>query len=248
VRPTSDTAIAYGGAPLKEEESVNISLGFTSQIGDNATLTFDAYQIKVDDRIYRTGDITTAAGKKIAFFTNAMDVEHKGIDLVLSTSFELIPGMETLASLAYNHNEIDVTGQKTINGVKPVNDGLIEDIENNYPKNRWVLNTMTYINDKLSLMARLNFYGKHYDERGTIGAVDQPSAEIDSIVYMDLELGYDVSENMRITAGGSNIFDEYVDEIGEPNANRRSVGLQYPRRTAANYEGGSWYLRTNYNF
>jgi len=27
-----------------------------------------------------------------------------------------------------------------------------------------------------------------------------------------------------------------------------SVGLQYPRRTAANYEGGSWYLRANYSF
>ena len=43
-------------------------------------------------------------------------------------------------------------------------------------------------------------------------------------------------------------FDEYVDEIGAPNANRMSVGLQYPRRTAANYEGGSWYLRANYSF
>ena len=156
--------------------------------------------------------------------------------------------METVASLAYNHNSIDVTGQKTINGVKPVSDSLVEDIENNYPEDRWVLNTMTNINDKLSLMARLNFYGEHYDERGTIGADTDPSAEIDSIVYMDIELGYDVSENLRITAGGSNIFDEYVDEIGAPNANRMSVGLQYPRRTAANYEGGSWYLRANYSF
>jgi iron complex outermembrane receptor protein len=27
-----------------------------------------------------------------------------------------------------------------------------------------------------------------------------------------------------------------------------SVGLQYPRRTAANYEGGSWYVRAQYDF
>jgi len=248
VPSTSAAAIAVGGAPLKEEESVNLSLGFTSQIGDNTTLTFDMYHIEVDDRIYRTGDIETEVGGSISFYTNAMDVEHQGFDLVLSSSFELIPGMETVASLAYNHNSIDVTGQKTINGVKPVSDSLVEDIENNYPEDRWVLNTMTNINDKLSLMARLNFYGEHYDERGTIGADTNPSAEIDSIVYMDIELGYDVSENLRITAGGSNIFDEYVDEIGAPNANRMSVGLQYPRRTAANYEGGSWYLRANYSF
>ena len=41
---------------------------------------------------------------------------------------------------------------------------------------------------------------------------------------------------------------EFVDEIGPPNANTLGNGLQYPRRTAANYEGGSWYLRAAYNF
>ena len=107
---------------------------------------------------------------------------------------------------------------------------------------------MTQITDDLSLMARLNFYGEHYDERGTIGAASSPSAQIDSIIYMDIELGYDVNDSLRITAGGSNIFDEYVDEITAPNANRTGNGLQYPRRTAANYEGGSWYLRANYSF
>ena len=81
-----------------------------------------------------------------------------------------------------------------------------------------------------------------------VGAESDPSASIDRIFYLDLELGYDVSENLRITAGGSNILDKYVDDIDAPNANRMSVGLQYPRRTAANYEGGSWYLRANYSF
>ena len=248
VRPTSAGALAVGGAPLKEEESVNMSLGFTADIADNTTLTFDMYKVAVDDRIYRTGDIDNGSGGSISFYTNAMDVEHQGFDLVLATSFELMSGMNTMASIAFNHNTIDVAGQKTINGVKPVSDSLIEDIENNYPENRLVFNTFTNINEQWSLMARLNFYGEHYDERGTIGAATNPSALIDSIIYLDVELGYDMTENLRLTAGGSNIFDEYVDEIGAPNANRMSVGLQYPRRTAANYEGGSWYVRAQYDF
>ena len=248
VPSTSAAAVAVGGAALKEEESFNMSVGFTSQLGDNATLTFDMYQVEVDDRIYRTGDIANGSGGSISFYTNAMDIEHQGFDLVLSSSFELMSGMETTASLAFNHNTIEVTGQKLINGIAPVSDSLIEDIENNYPENRWVINTFTQITDDLSLMARLNFYGEHYDERGTIGSASAPSAQIDSIVYMDIELGYDVNENLRVTAGGSNIFDEYVDEITAPNANRTGNGLQYPRRTAANYEGGSWYLRANYSF
>jgi iron complex outermembrane receptor protein len=248
VRPTSAGALAVGGAPLKEEESVNMSLGFTADIADNTTLTFDMYKVAVDDRIYRTGDIDNGSGGSISFYTNAMDVEHQGFDLVLATSFELMSGMNTMASIAFNHNTIDVAGQKTINGVKPVSDSLIEDIENNYPENRLVFNTFTNINEQWSLMARLNFYGEHYDERGTIGAATNPSALIDSIIYLDVELGYDMTENLRLTAGGSNIFDEYVNEIGAPNANRMSVGLQYPRRTAANYEGGSWYVRAQYDF
>jgi iron complex outermembrane receptor protein len=248
VRPTSAAALAAGGAPLKEEESFNMSLGFTTELGDSTTLTFDMYQVAVDDRIYRTGDIPNGTGGSVSFYTNALDVEHQGFDLVLSSSFELVSGMDTTASFAYNHNTIEVTGQKTINGIRPVSDSLIEDMENNYPENRFVLNTLTNISDDLSLMARLNFYGEHYDERGRIGADTDPSALIDSIVYLDIELGYDVNDNLRITAGGSNILDEYVDEIGAPNANRMSVGLQYPRRTAANYEGGSWYLRANYSF
>ena len=248
VRPTSAGALAVGGAPLKEEESVNMSLGFTADIADNTTLTFDMYKVAVDDRIYRTGDIDNGSGGSISFYTNAMDVEHQGFDLVLATSFELMSGMDTMASVAFNHNTIDVAGQKTINGVKPVSDSLIEDIENNYPENRLVFNTFTNINEQWSLMARLNFYGEHYDERGSIGAATDPSAQIDSVIYLDVELGYDMTDNLRLTAGGSNIFDEYVDEIGAPNANRMSVGLQYPRRTAANYEGGSLYVRAQYDF
>ena len=248
VRPTSAGALAVGGAPLKEEESVNMSLGFTADIADNTTLTFDMYKVAVDDRIYRTGDIDNGSGGSISFYTNAMDVEHQGFDLVLATSFELMSGMDTMASVAFNHNTIDVVGQKTINGVKPVSDSLIEDIENNYPENRLVFNTFTNINEQWSLMARLNFYGEHYDERGSIGAATDPSAQIDSVIYLDVELGYDMTDNLRLTAGGSNIFDEYVDEIGAPNANRMSVGLQYPRRTAANYEGGSLYVRAQYDF
>jgi len=249
VPSTSDAAIALGGTALKEEESLSMSVGFTSQMGDNTTLTFDMYQTDVDDRIYRTGDRPTGVGNaKISFYTNAMDVEHQGFDLVLSSTFEIFPGMETNASLAFNHNTIEVTGQKSVSGIFPVSDSLVEDIENNYPENRWVLNTMTNISDDLSLMARLNFYGEHYDEQGTIGADTDPSALIDRIFYLDLELGYDVNENLRITAGGSNILDKYVDDINAPNANRIGNGLQYPRRTAANYEGGSWYLRANYSF
>ena len=49
------------------------------------------------------------------------------------------------------------------------------------------LTANTEFNSQWNLMLRANFYGEHYDERGTIGAAVNPSAEIDSTVYLDME-------------------------------------------------------------
>ena len=69
-----------------------------------------------------------------------------------------------------------------------------------------------------------------------------------STTYVDSELNYAFNDNLTVTLGAVNVFDEFIDEVGSPNANRLSVGLQYPRRSAANYEGGAWYLRGRYEF
>ncbi len=245
---TDPRAIAVGGKALTEETSLNLSFGLTTDLSDNTTLTVDFYQIQVDDRIYRTGDITAADGSSISFYTNAMDVEHSGIDVVLTSTQDWSDYTSTDISFAYGYNKIDVVNQKFINGIQPVSDGLVEDIENNYPNNRFTLSANTLFGDKWNLLLRATFYGEHYDERGRINDATNPSALIDPVIYMDAELGYWVNENFRVKLGAANIFDQYPDEIGPPNANRQSVGLQYPRRSAANYEGGSWYLGATYTF
>lgn len=286
VPSTSPDVAAVGGKALTEEKSLNISAGFTADIGDNWSLTADLYQIEVDDRIYRTGDITVPAlptdppgapARSISFYTNALDVEHKGLDIVLNGNFELGDTSDMDLTFAYSHNEVEVTGQKLVNGIQPVNDGLVEDIENNYPEDRFVLTGNTRIGEKWNVLARINFYGDHYDERGRINGVPDSnnptflvdfSEEIGATTFLDVEVGYQVNDNWRVVAGGVNILDEFIETIsdsgppagcaaGDPGivdpcideiANRQSVGLQYPRRTVANYEGGSWYLRASYTW
>lgn len=252
--PSTDPRVAVaGGKALTEEKSLNISAGLTADLNDRTNLTLDFYKIEVDDRIYRTGDITipgtTGPDETISFYTNALDVEHMGVDLVLTSDFDWgESGTNTELTFAYSYNEIDVVGQTPVGGVNPVSSSLIEDIENNYPNNRFVLTTNTVFNDMFNLLVRANYYGKHYDERGTIGAATDPSAQIDASMYFDMELGYQHNDNLRFSLGGVNVFDQYIDTIGAPFSNRLSVGLQYPRRSAANYEGGSWYLRGTYSF
>ncbi len=248
VPSTSPLVAAVGGKALTEETSLNYSAGFSKRIGDRTSLTIDAYKIDVDDRIYRTGDIPVpgTTSQTISFYTNALDVESEGIDLVLTSSFG--SNVTTDLSLAFGFNEVDVVGQTPVAGVNPVSEGIIEDIENNYPNERVVLTTNTDFGQGWNLLARANYYGKHFDERGRIGAASSPSAEIGETIYVDLELGLEINEKMRVALGAINVFDEFIDEINPPFSNRQSVGLQYPRRSAANYEGGSWYLRATFNF
>lgn len=248
--PSTDPRVAaVGGTALTEETSLNISVGFSADIGENTTLTVDLYKIDVDDRIYRTGDIAVpGTTNTISFYTNALDVEHEGVDVVVNSSFDWSGDASTDLTFAYAYNKVSVTGQKLINGVQPVNDGLVEDIENNYPHHRAVLTTNTIFGEQWNFLARANFYGSHWDERGRIGAASSPSAKVGSIVYFDVEVGYQITDHFKLALGAVNIFDSFIDEIGPPNANRLSVGLQYPRRSAANYEGGAWYLRGSYRW
>ncbi len=251
VPPTSAGALAAGGAPLKEEKSVNYSAGIATQLNSVTSLTFDAYRIKVNDRIYRTGDIPlpgSTTGATVSFYTNALDVVSKGIDVVLTSSAQWSDLVNTDFSFAGSYNKVNVKKQNPVGGILPVSAGVIEDIENNYPNIRFVASANTHFGDQWDWLVRANFYGSHFDERGRIGAAVNPSAKISSIVYFDTELGYQATENVRLAIGAVNIFDKFIGEVGPPNANRLSVGLQYPRRSAANYEGGSWYAKLVFTY
>jgi iron complex outermembrane receptor protein len=250
IPPTDPQAVRHGGTELTEEKSLNYSIGFTSDIGDFTNLTVDFYLVEVDDRIYRTGDIQDG-DDTISFFTNTLDVEHTGIDIVLTSNVDWSGSADTSFTLAYNHNETEVTGQDPVNGVLTVSDDTMSEIETNFPEDRFVFTANTRFAQDWWFMFRANYYGSQYDERGEVhGAVGNRSAKVDDIIFVDLELGWDITENWNVTLGGSNVFDEYLDEIKDDgiHANRVSVGLPYPRRAAANYEGGSWYLRASYNF
>ena len=243
-------AIDAGATALTEENSLNISAGYTAEFGDWVSVTTDIYRIEVDDRIYRTGDIPLGSdpSRTVSYYTNALDVTHEGVELVATSSFDLGASATVDLQLAYAYSSIDVDRQDLIRGIQPVSDALVEDIENNYPEHRWNLTGNFLIGEQLNILTRVTYFGEHYDERGRIGAATDPSAEIDGLFYVDLEAGWQFTDNWRAVLGGANIFDEYVDEIGPPNANRLSVGLQYPRRTVANYEGGSWYLKGIYSW
>ena len=247
---TDPAAIAVGAQPLKEETSLNLSLGFTADFGDSTTLTLDVYKIEVDDRIYKTGNILDPiTNGQIAFYTNALDVEHTGLDLVLTSGWDWGASASTELTLAASYTEVDVVGQKQVQAPSgpftPVNDALVTNIENNYPNEKFILSGNTFFGDSFNVLLRLNYWGAHLDESGVIGI---NKGKVDSVLYVDLDVGYQLNDNWRVNVGAINIFDEFINELFPPTASSRSSGLPYPRRAAASYEGGQWYLRGTYAF
>ena len=243
----SPEAAALGGTQLEEEKSVNMSVGFVSEISKNTTLTLDLYHITVDGRIYRT-----SINEEISFYTNALDTKHRGLDLVWTSNLIDLIKIDTSVSLAYNYNSVDIFGNRRINSNKVVSDDLVEDIENNYPKHKFILTGNTRFMNKWNLMTRARYIGSHYDERGNISGTSAhgQSQKVDPVVYIDIELGYQLMKGLNLFLGGANIFDKYPDVIEDAPgvANGIYAGLPYARRTAANYEGGLWYFKLAYTF
>jgi iron complex outermembrane receptor protein len=92
----SEAARILGIPELKEETSLNYSIGATARFLRSFELTVDYYRIAIDDRIVLTNNFTAAGDSVLAaqlaaanagaanFFTNAVDTRASGIEAVLS--------------------------------------------------------------------------------------------------------------------------------------------------------------------
>jgi iron complex outermembrane recepter protein len=122
---------------LRPEKSVNLSLGVTAKLGNSGTLTVDAYQIDINDRIVYSGaysraqlgitDATQFPGvNNVRFFANAVNTRTRGVDIVLTDRILIGDGKLTLsAALNFNNNQVT-----SLNST-----ALIDAVKNNDPAN-----------------------------------------------------------------------------------------------------------------
>ena len=238
VRPDDPLAISLGGAPLEPEESTSFSLGFSATPSDDWIVSLDLYRIDVDDRINKTQDIPIVHPlfTRLSFYTNALNTETTGIDLVAEYSKAWTGGSNTDFTFAWNHNKTDVVSQNPVNGVNPVGDTFIHNVEKNLPEDRFSV-TARHYSGSFTTTVRANHYGSHEDERS-------PFPQVNAATLVDLSVNYLVNDNYSVTLGANNLFDEFPNKV----ASRASQGLPYPRRTPIGYDGGMWYLRGTYTF
>ena len=72
-------------------------------------------------------------------------MESEGVDVVLTSALDWSAAVSTNLSFAFSYNEVDVTGQTEINGKLPVSASDVEDIENSYPNERFVVTRVHYV-------------------------------------------------------------------------------------------------------
>ncbi len=246
---TSPAAVLRGGAGLGPEKSSNFTLGAYATFGA-FELTVDYFNIDVDDRLSLSSDFTltaddlaTLAGQGIdasdisqfRFFTDAFDTSTSGIDVVLSTETEWMNGV-TNWSVAFNSTDTEVTDRnRTLLG-----DSRKLLIQDGVPGTRWNI-TGKHDMGQLRVLARLSFFGSYYD--------NEAGGEFDSATLLDLEAGYDVSQDLSATVGMRNVNDERGCSTNKCGGTPASIlGLPSSQFTPFGFNGSFYYGRLSYNF
>jgi iron complex outermembrane receptor protein len=252
-------AVALGAVPLEPEESESYTVGLVWDSGRNFSATVDYYHIEIDDRLallnFTIGDaeiaLLTAAGianpellrdSSANFFVNGFDSEIEGIDLALTSSFDLGAG-NVVADLRHNYNE------QKVSNVAPgtINDSRVFDLENQIPENRSVLSFNWASGGMLGALLRLNYY----DEWSTTGGLFSPGDASDVTTYgsallVDAEVNLTVNEMFTVTVGGENVFDEVPDT--EQNFVLGLLGVENALTSPWGFNGGFYYVRLSASF
>ncbi|MGQ0560316.1 MAG: TonB-dependent receptor [Gemmatimonadota bacterium] len=222
----TEEAALLGAKELQPEESVNLSAGVSIDLMSGLTITADYYAIDIDDRIVLSGNFTDPAVRRMfeqrgftgvgggRFFTNAIDTETRGFDIVANYGILLGKSGMLRFTGGYNHSETEVTRiadtppelsafQSTL--FDRVEEGRIEvgqprdnlNLTLNYTLGKWAVNLH---NQRFGEVSQRN--------ANATGALDQTfGAEW----ITDLDLSYKL-RRVRIAAGANNLLDVYPDE------------------------------------
>lgn len=237
----------FGVAPLKQENSRNYSLGLTARVAQVVTLTVDAYQIDIDDRIVlssaftRTNTIVnnilgTQPVSRVQFFANAVNTRTQGLDVVANSRLTLGDKSRLGLTAAANFNETTVRSfnstSTTINNDQTVGTANLQNtlfdrqqrtrLENGNPRSK-ILLSANYTYGIFGLEARTVRFGEVQtkDADPARSFLDQTYA---AKWITDLTLNVQVIKQVGVAVGINNLFDVYPDRI-----------MQNPRNSEYNF-------------
>lgn len=266
-RVDSAIARALGAEPLKPEKSKNLSAGIVWQPLANLELTADYYQIDIDDRIVFSGNFTGArilpliqplGATAARFFTNAIDTETHGYDLVGNYQRPVLGGRIDL-SAAYSRNETDVVGiVRTPPELEGLGEVLFDRIERRrvecgQPEDNVRL-MQSFNRGGWTATARESRYGEYCSFTALVGALPLDDQVYAAEWLADLELAYRWGQ-YTFAAGAENLFDNFPDRnkvfrdgTTVFTAQSNNGIFTYPSQSPFGMNGRFIYTRLTYTF
>ena len=272
VPPHNPVALAFGGEPMHEEKSVGFSLGFSYHFRNDVQLRFDFFQIEIDDRIVRTGNIgitpevaalleqsglAAASGvQNISFNTNDFDTTTRGIDLGLDYELDWQAGTTAL-HFGWNWTDTsldefspprevtEILGQQLEN---PLTVSLLTkrrrlELEELNPPHR-LMATLTHLSGDWQVLLR----GSYYTDWKACRFAGASCANLDSYdgdFLLDAEVSYRFRDTYSLAFGAQNLFDTTP---GAVRAESLGQGNAQPESSPYDYNGGFFYFRLGYEF
>lgn len=209
IAPNYSNLARLAGIPdLKQEKSLNMSLGFTWKPVSNLTLTIDGYRVQVKDRVVLSGqfdaedeDLDQALASELQslnvayaqFFANAVNTTNTGIDVVVDYS-KTWGEHRFKALLAGNIQKMTIDQiniPAKLSGSAFLRSTFLSDREQKFilasaPPMKFSTN-FEYGRKKLTLGTRLTYFGKidllGYGEDG-LGINPQVPTDADASVYV----------------------------------------------------------------
>ena len=223
---TSDVAKALGIPKLKQETSVNYSLGFTVKAGEHFSVSVDGYLINIKDRIVLSGSfgfdafgdtipgiqqiLNPLGASSARFFSNAVDTRTKGIDLVADYTMKHNKNVFN-ASLGLNLNKNSITALHVPAGLKgqediffsPSDSILITDGTPRFKANL----SLTYQISNFTIFLRNVYFGQVARYSYPFGEIQQHKGK----VVTDLSFSYKWN-TLTFTIGANNLLNIFPDE------------------------------------
>jgi len=260
--PGSDVAVALGSPGLDAEDSVNMSAGFTYSPNSDFNLTVDFYRIDIDDRIVLSNNLSGTAVEELLagtganrgrFFLNAIDSRTQGVDVVSSYNLDLDDG-NILFNIGLNINDNEVTDiidpPAVLQGAGIEQDNLfsgneLRRFEVGSPKNKLNLGA-TWSNELAVTTLRATRYGETVDPSATPELNEVLSAKW----VTDLDVRFALTDNLDLSIGANNIFDQYPDPTRDlvENVTTFSRLFAYSGFSPFGFSGRYVYSELSYRF
>jgi iron complex outermembrane receptor protein len=253
----SPVTASFGIGPLKEEKAFNAALGFTAKFGE-FTATIDGYYIKVTDRIVLTGNFDAPQIPNVEaaqFFTNGVDTKTTGLDVILSWKTTIDDDSSFGATFLGNFNDMKI--DKVLNGdldeqtffgerdkaflLASAPDSKLS-LSLTYDKG-WFDAGLTLT--RFSEVQLLDFqtFEDPADYGGFPNQITAATDTYGSKMVTDLNLGFRISESLKLNVGSNNLLNVYPDQQDD-----WTEGGGYWDSVQMGFGGAYYYAKMNYKF